>query len=242
MYREHSSGRDIRDCSKLVLELRDVWVRYSGSGRPALLGIDLVLRNCVALVVGPNGSGKTTLIETCLGILKPFRGYVRLFGVDTRSRKFREIRKLCSYVPQDFMKPPYEVYTVKQVISMGLASRKAPFEPLTVEEEALINEVARELGIEDLLDRPIGMLSGGQQQRVFIARALVRRPRALFLDEPFSSVDPESRRYIAEVIARYAKKTNAFVMIVSHDVNPVMDFVDVVIRLEAGRIVSVEEL
>ncbi|MEM2291493.1 MAG: ATP-binding cassette domain-containing protein, partial [Candidatus Korarchaeum sp.] len=105
-----------------ALRLEDVWVSYSGSGRPAIREVNLSLSSGESvLITGPNGAGKTTLLETCLGLLKPFRGEAFLFGVNTKSRRVADVRKLCGYVPQNFMKPPEESYTVRQVISMGLA-------------------------------------------------------------------------------------------------------------------------
>lgn len=225
---------------KYVVELTGVWVRYSGTGKPALRDITLSLPNHgIVLVTGPNGAGKTTLIEVCLGLLRPFKGEVRLFGVSTKCREVVRVRKLCSYVPQDFMKPPYESYTVKQVISMGLTSFKTAFEPLSSAEEVEVVEVAKLLGIGDLLDRPIGKLSGGQQQKVFIARALVRKPKALFMDEPFSSIDKESRYVIAELVRDYVVRNNAFAMVVSHDVKPVEELANVVIELVDGTVKEV---
>lgn len=224
------------------MKLTRVWVRYSGSGKPAIKDVTLTFpKRCVALVTGPNGAGKTTLVETCLGLLKPYRGMVELLGVNTRSKSIVSARKLCSYVPQDFMKPPHVTYSVKQVIAMGLTSAKAVFEPITESEEARIAEVAELLGVEDLLDKPVGKLSGGQQQRVFVARALVRNPQALFLDEPFSSVDADSRYRIAEVLREYVDKAGAFAMVVSHDTRPVEPISDVIVELDNGVVKGVRE-
>jgi len=225
-----------------AVRLTRVWVKYSGSGKPAIKNVTLALpKHCVALVTGPNGAGKTTLIETCLGLLKPYRGTAELLGINTKSRSVTNARKLCSYVPQDFMKPPHVTYSVKQVIAMGLTSAKAAFEPITKSEEARIAEVAGLLGIKDLLDEPIGKLSGGQQQRVLIARALVRNPQALFLDEPLSSIDADSRHRIAKVLRDYVDKAGAFAMIVSHDTSPVEPVADIIIELDNGVVKGVRE-
>ena len=226
-----------------VVRVEDVWVAYSGSDRPAIAGVSLSIPvGVVVLVTGPNGAGKTTLVDTCLGLLKPLRGRAFLFGIDTRSRRIHEARKLCSYVPQNFMRPPYESYTARRVVELGFAPSKAPFEPLSESEEERVEEVAELLGIEDLLDRPMGTLSGGQQQKVLIARALAREPRALFLDEPFSSLDRESRKLVAEVVEEYAREEKAMAVIVSHDVNPVIGVADAIVRMEEGRVVEVEGL
>ncbi|PDM26700.1 ABC transporter [Candidatus Bathyarchaeota archaeon B24-2] len=227
--------------SEEVVKLKDVWVAYSGSDRPAMRNINLTVSlGKLLLITGPNGAGKTTLIETCLGLLKPYRGSAYLFGVDTRSWRVRYSRKMCGFVPQDFMKPPFETYTVRHVIRLGFAPYKSIFESLTEDENRRIQRISELLEIEDLLDRPIGTLSGGQQQRAVIARALARRPKALFLDEPFSSLDREGRKLISSVIREYVDSEGASVIIVSHDVNPIIDYADIVVKMENGRIISGE--
>ena len=224
-----------------AVKLRDVWVAYSGSDRPAMRNVNLTVPlGKLLLITGPNGAGKTTLIETCLGLLKPYKGSAYLFGVDTRSWRIRYSRKMCGFVPQDFMKPPFETYTVRHVIRLGFAPYKSIFESLTEDENRRIQRISELLEIEDLLDRPIGTLSGGQQQRAVIARALARRPKALFLDEPFSSLDREGRKLISSVIREYVNSEGASVIIVSHDVNPIIDYADIVVKMENGRIISGE--
>ncbi|MCS7102404.1 MAG: ATP-binding cassette domain-containing protein [Candidatus Korarchaeum sp.] len=221
-----------------VVRLEDVWVSYSGSERPAIRGISLSLSSGEsALITGPNGAGKTTLVETCLGLLKPVRGDAFLLGVNTKSRKISEVRKLCSYVPQDFMKSQEESYTVKHVISMGLAPLKSPFRAISVELEEDIKRTSTLLGIRDLLSEPFGRLSGGQQQRVIIARALVRRPKLLFMDEPFSSLDLEAKSFLSETLKDYVSREKATLVVVSHDPNALQGF-DRVLRMECGSLVS----
>ena len=221
-----------------AVRLEDVWVAYSGSGRPAIREISLVfLKGEFILITGPNGAGKTTLIETCLGLLKPLKGRVFLLGVDTKSRKIVKARRKCSYVPQDFMKPPYESYTARHVIELGLALKKLGGNR---EVERRIKWVSQLLGIEDLLDKPIGILSGGQQQKIYLARAFARKPEVLFLDEPFSSLDRESREHVASVLRKYVDKEKAAVIIVSHDTGPVAELVDCTVVMEDGRVVEVE--
>lgn len=223
-----------------VVMLENVYVAYSGSDKPAIIDINLnVELGELVLITGPNGAGKTTLVETCLGLLKPLRGRAFLLGINTKSSKIVKVRRQCSYVPQNFMKPPYESYTVEHVIKLGLASFKLPFESQSVDEKERIEEVANLLGIQNLLNKPIGMLSGGQQQRVVIARALIRRPKVLFLDEPFSSLDYDARTHIAKTIKSYVEEHRASAIIVSHDINPVVKLVDKIVKMRNGRIVKV---
>ena len=224
------------------IRLEDVWVAYSGSGKPAIRNINFILKpNSFILISGPNGAGKTTLLETCLGLLKPIKGKAYLLGIDTKSRDIVKVRRKCSYVPQDFMKPPYESYTVYQVIEFGLAVEKTLYKLKSSEIEKRILWSVRTLEIEDLLDKPIGSLSGGQQQRVYIARALARKPKIIFLDEPFSSLDKDSRKNVSEIIRKYISDNGASAIIVSHDVNPLINIVDRVVWMKNGEIIRVDE-
>lgn len=224
-----------------AVNLRQVWVSYAGSQKPAIKNINLkVSYKTLLLISGPNGAGKTTLIETCLGLLKPYHGNAYLMGINTKTHNIVKARRKCSYIPQDFMKPPYESHTVGQVIALGLAPYKTAFEPIYNEEWKQINWAAKLMDIQDLLDRPMGTLSGGQQQRVLVARALVRKPKIIFLDEPFSSLDPNGRKLVAETIKKYTKINEACAIIVSHDINPIKDLADAHITMNNGKITNAE--
>ncbi|OYT25781.1 MAG: hypothetical protein B6U95_08605 [Thermofilum sp. ex4484_82] len=177
----HHTGR-------IAVELRDVATAYAGEKKPAIKNITLSIKKGeYVLITGPNGAGKTTLLETILGILKPCRGIVKVLGFDM-SRKPYRARVFCSYVPQDFIKPPEEPFKVREVVAMGIASNK-PLGKLSEKDWSFVDNALEMFGISDLKDRPIGRLSGGQQQKVFLARALCRKPEILLLDEPFSSLD-----------------------------------------------------
>ncbi len=224
-----------------VISFKGVWVSYSGSDRPAIRDVNLEIREGeLVLITGPNGAGKTTLLETSLGLLKPFIGEVRLLGVKTSSRKVIAARKSCSYVPQDFMKPPFEAYTAMHVILLGFASYKSAFEGTDGQDIERVEHIAELLDIENLLDKPIGTLSGGQQQRVMIARALARKPKLALFDEPFSSLDREVRMIVSNSLRGYVDEENTTVVVVSHDVSPIVDLADTVIKMNNGRIEEVD--
>jgi len=227
-----------------AIRLENVWLTYSGAGKPAIRNINLSIPfGVLAVIKGPNGAGKTTFIETCLGLLKPIKGKVYLLGINTKDKRIIEARRKCSYVPQDFMKPPYEHYTAKKVIEMGLSSNRIITDPLPEYFQHDLKYYAKELNIHDLLDKPIGILSGGQQQKVFIIRALIRRPKLLFLDEPFSSLDRESRIKVVELIANYVRKHgNVSAIIVSHTFNKVEEYADIIVSMNDGVITSVKFL
>ncbi len=223
-----------------VVRLDNVWVTYAGSGKPSIKNISFNIPNgSFVLITGPNGAGKTTLIETCLGLLKPIRGSVYLLGINTKSRDLVRVRRRIGYVPQNFMKPPTEHYTVKHVIMMGLAPGRTMGDPVPREKKEDLEYYSKVLELNDMLDSPIGKLSGGQQQKVFIIRSLIRRPQVMFLDEPFSSIDKESRKRILEILRDYVAKYNATIFIVAHQVTDIIRFADQVIEMKDGTIVRI---
>lgn len=157
-------------------------------------------------VVGPSGSGKTTLLRLLLGTMKPHAGTVR-----------REGRPRVAYVPQletvDWNFP----VTVEECVLMSRPqSRLVP--RATAEERRDVAAVLERLGIGEVARRHIRDLSGGQQQRMFIARALLRRPELLLLDEPTSGVDVSTRHDMLHLLADLHESGLAIVL-TTHDLN-----------------------
>ena len=224
---------------RYAVELVNVSTYYYGEKRPALRDISLTIpSDTLTLITGPNGAGKTTLLETILGLLKPKTGVVKVFGFDLR-KDAAKIRRECSYVPQDFMKPPSEPFKARDVVAMGLSSKRA-FGKLSKSDQKKVMESLRALRILDLAERSFGKLSGGQQQKVMLARALVREPRLLLLDEPFSAMDQDSRKMIAEEIFPKLIRKGCTIMLVSH-VPPFEGFkANVVVEIESGELKEVK--
>ncbi len=223
-----------------AVEMEDVYTAYPKTSDAALRGIDLTVpREKLVLITGPNGAGKTTLLELILGFLRPIRGRLRVLGYEM-PKYSRLVRRKCSYVMQDFMKPYNTPYTAREVILMGLAPYKAPFEKISREEQKLLDFLLEFLDIGGLLDKPFGTLSGGQQQRVMLARALLRRPEMLLLDEPFSSIDADSRIEFAHLLDDIRRRYGMTILVVSHDVSPILGYTDIIVRLRNGRVVDVE--
>lgn len=208
------------------IELKNVYVAYSGSRKPTIKDITLSLDRGFYVITGPNGAGKTTLLETIIGLLKPYRGEANLLGINTKSRRIFRARRKCSYVPQDFMKPPTEAYTGMDVIKLGLA-----FSQNTNN----VMELAKRLKALELLEKPFGKLSGGQQQKIMILRALARNPEVILLDEPFSSLDAETKETLCKILEDY---TDKLIIAVCHDISIIKKFTNGVIRMEEGKIVD----
>jgi len=161
-------------------------------------------------IIGPNGGGKTTLLKIILGLLKSDHGSVEVFNKEPK-----KARDLIGYVPQ-FLEIDLDCpVSVLDIILMGILSRKKIFQKYNNQDLKLAEEAMNFLDIYNLKNKQIGELSGGQRQRVYIARALIRKPKLLILDEPTASIDEKSEREFWELLKEINK--NSAIIIVSHD-------------------------
>ena len=162
-------------------------------------------------IIGPNGGGKTTLLKIILGLLKPDKGSVLVFN-----KKSKEARDLVGYVPQ-FLEIDLDCpVSVLDIVLMGILNRKKIFQKYNEEDFGLAKEALDFVDLWNLKDKQIGELSGGQRQRVYIARALIRKPQLLILDEPTASIDEKSEKEFWELLQAINK--TAAIIIVSHDI------------------------
>ncbi|MEM3341850.1 MAG: metal ABC transporter ATP-binding protein [Thermoplasmata archaeon] len=170
-------------------------------------------------IVGPNGGGKTTLIRTLLGLIPFEKGEIRLFGQDISDfkswDKIAYVSQHATAFEEDFP------LTVKELVLLGRLNKSRMLRPFNKEDEKAVEEALELMGIKDLKDRRIGNLSGGQKQRCFIAKALVRQPEVMFLDEPISGVDPQTQSIFYKLLSNLNRKKGITILIVSHDLTAV---------------------
>jgi zinc transport system ATP-binding protein len=173
-----------------------------------------------AAVLGPNGSGKTTLLKLGLGLARPTRGTVALFG--ERPDRFRQWDRV-GYIPQAVEGlSAHFPSTVEEVVVQGLYRG---FDPLAIWRRNGQGPVIRALetaGVADLRGKRISSLSVGQQQRTLIARALVRQPELLVLDEPVAGVDAAGQEQLYDMLRRLNSENGITILMVSHDIGAVM--------------------
>jgi zinc transport system ATP-binding protein len=174
-----------------------------------------LLRGDFMALIGPNGSGKTTLIRIILGTLEPSSGRVLLLGQE--ADQFNQWERI-GYVPQKATHlDPYFPASVREVVALGLLSRKRFPRLLTRQDGAAIERALEQVDMKGLQNRRIGELSGGQQQRVFIARAIVNGPDVLFLDEPTAGVDAETQTRFYDMLADLNRNRGLTIALITHD-------------------------
>ncbi len=206
-----------------VLSLEDVSFAYGQELVLEGVNVSIVAGTFVALV-GPNGSGKSTLVKIALGLLPPSSGLVSLFGMSSTDPL---ARSRIGYVPQrPFLGRDFPA-TVREVVASGGLGR----EWWRGTPRDRVDDALAVVEMSDLAKARIGELSGGQQQRVFIAKALVRRPDLLVLDEPVAGVDIEQQQRFSATLGRLRDERGVAILLVSHDLAAVEDRLDRVIVL-----------
>ncbi|HHW40459.1 MAG TPA: metal ABC transporter ATP-binding protein [Syntrophomonadaceae bacterium] len=200
-----------------VLRLEDVFFSY---GKQVVLeGVSLTVREGDFLaLIGPNGSGKTTLVKIVLGLLKPMKGKVFLFGTETG--RFSEWYRV-GYVPQRPALDTTFPSTVAEVVAAGRFGRVGLGRRLKRGDWQAIEEAMEVVGLLPLYDRPVTELSGGQQQRAFIARALAGQPDLLILDEPQVGLDDRALHEFYRLLRYLNCERGITLLMVSHDVGVV---------------------
>ncbi len=192
----------------LLIDARDITITLQG--KPVLDQVELqVRRGEIVTLIGPNGAGKSTLVRVVLGLLKPDRGEVKLAPA-TR----------IGYMPQRLHVDPVLPLTVRRFLTLAQRSR-----------ESKLVEVLTEVGAAALLDSALQTLSGGETQRVLLARAMLRNPDLLILDEPVQGVDITGQEELYRLIGQIRERHGCGILMISHDLHMVMSATDRVVCL-----------
>jgi zinc/manganese transport system ATP-binding protein len=184
-----------------------------------------------AAILGPNGSGKTTLLRVLLGELELARGSAAVLGSAPGARKRR-----IGYLPQRRNFDASTRIRGVDLVRLGLDGARWGV-PLRRSGGEEVDRVLELVGATRYAARPIGRLSGGEQQRLLIAQALVSRPQLLILDEPLDSLDLPNQSAVSALLERICRDERVTVLLVAHDVNPLLPYVDRVVYLGAGHAV-----
>jgi zinc transport system ATP-binding protein len=189
-------------------------------------------------IVGPNGGGKTTLLLALLNSMSKTKGAIKLFGQNIES--FSNWEKV-AYVPQHAVNFDSQFpLTVKELVSLGRVNRKNLGRPLKSADWQKVQEALEFMGLSEIKDRRIGQLSGGQKQRVFVAKALVRNPEIILLDEPIVGVDTKTQEKFYKKLSELNVKKSITILLVTHDLTAVFCRMSKVMCV--NRLVNVAEI
>lgn len=188
-----------------------------------------VARGSTCGLLGGNGAGKTTTLSMLLGLLLPSAGRIRVLGADMRRDRYRALPRMSFVSP--YADLPRRL-TVRQ--NLSVYARLYGVRDL----HRRIEELAAELELETLLDRPYGSLSAGQRTRASLAKALINRPEVLLMDEPTASLDPDTADRMRAHLVDYRRRTSATILLASHNMQEVERLCDNVLMMKDGRIVD----
>jgi len=207
------------------IECQDLRKTYNGKVE-AVRGLSLRIEasECFGLL-GPNGAGKTTTIEILEGLLAPTSGSVRVFGYAWNENP-RQLREWIGISLQETRLS--EKLSVRETIDLFASFYQEP---------RSADEVLEDLQLTEKADSWVGTLSGGQKQRLAVATALVGNPRILFLDEPTTGLDPQSRRQLWEIIRRFQKKGGT-VLLTTHYMDEAERLCDRLAIIDHGQIIA----
>ena len=211
-----------------LVEVKNLKKNYSL--KEAVKGISFNIReNEILGLLGPNGCGKTTTIGMLLGLLKPTTGQIKIDNMDFEKNRIEILSKI------NFISPYIELpkkLTVKQ--NLIVYGKLYNIENL----EQRIQYLTEKLRLEELLNRITGELSSGQKNRVSLAKALINKPKVLFLDEPTASLDPEVGDFVRSFLEKYKQENKISILLASHNMSEVSRMCKSVLMMKNGQIVD----
>jgi manganese/iron transport system ATP-binding protein len=212
------------EAEETPVKVRGMWAGYDS--HVALEDINFSLeRGSLVGLVGPNGSGKSTLLKVLLGLHRPWRGSVRLFGEAPAAG-----RRRVGYAPQSELVDWSFPVTVADVVAMGrigpVAGRTRLWPPVSLgpwqrsgrQDRVIVDRCLERVRLGSLAKRPIGELSGGEQRRMLIARALAREPDILLLDEPMAGLDAASQHDVIHLFEALRDEGKTL-LVATHDIS-----------------------
>jgi zinc/manganese transport system ATP-binding protein len=216
----------------LAVQLEHAAVRLGGHTVWSQVDLDIEEGEFVA-ILGPNGAGKSTLLKAILGVVPLSEGRATVFG-----RPVRRGNDEIGYLPQRRRFDPDLRVRASDLVRLGLDGNQWGL-PLPSEAKSRrVDEMIELVGAARYRDRPVGELSGGEQQRILIAQALVSGARMLALDEPLESLDLNNQQAISELVRGFSRTRGVTVLLVAHDVNPILPFIDRVVYVAGGHVLA----
>ena len=193
-------------------------------------GTFTVRAGAVVGVIGPNGAGKTTMFQLALGLLPAATGRIEVLGSPPR----RGNRRI-GYVPQNYTAALGEAIRCRDLVTLGLTGGRFGLRRTSAGERARVDDALLRVGASHYAERRMSELSGGQQQRVAIAQAIVDDADLLLLDEPLANLDLRNQQEIVRLLGELHRDRDVTVMVVAHDLNPLLPVLTEAIYLLDGH-------
>ncbi len=187
------------------------------------------------VLLGPNGAGKTTLFKLILGLKQPIGGQITVFG-HVPEKGNSDI----SYMPQKRLIDSESRLNTIEYVKLGISGHKLGFS-IGLRAKAERDKALRALELVDaskFADVSINKLSGGELQRIFLAQALVEEPKLLLLDEPLANLDIKREVELVDLIKNIIKQNNIAVVLIAHDINPLLSAIDRIIYIANKKVAS----
>jgi zinc/manganese transport system ATP-binding protein len=212
-----------------VVSLRGAGLQFGQRALWKDLDVDIQAGEFFA-VLGPNGSGKTSFLKVLLGLQQLHSGTVTVAGhaVERGSRKI-------GYIPQQKSFAPDTPLRARDLVALGVDGHRWGLRIKAKAVNERVDALLDLVGASDYARVPLGQLSGGEQQRLRVAQALAAGPELLLCDEPLLSLDLHHQQAVSALINQQCHERNSAVVFVTHEINPVIDYVDRVLYLAGGR-------
>lgn len=186
-------------------------------------------------LIGPNGAGKSTLLNLLMGMIKPTKGDVNLYGQPLKQYKQRALARQISLVPQD-VSIEY-AFSVREIVAMGRNPHLGPFQPETKRDRELIDLAMEKTDLLQMATRNVNQLSGGERQRVFIARSIAQEAPILLMDEPTANLDLCHQLEVLSLVKALTEDGQLAISAI-HDLELASRFCDQLILIHEGEIAA----
>lgn len=218
-----------------MLKLKNVSCGYENVDVVKDISFD-IHRGSTLCIIGPNGCGKSTLLKSIANLLD-YRGSITLDSKEINKQNRKDLARNIALMSQ--ASNIYFPYTVYETVALGrYAHLKGVFSKISKEDEEIILNSMKNVGVLDLKDKLISELSGGQLQRVYLARAFTQNPDVILLDEPTNHLDLKCQLEILEYLNKWTKENNKIVIAVLHDLNLVQTFGEQVVMMRDGKMIK----